>query len=35
MLARQDIDIVIISTPWALHTLMSVDTMESGKHAFV
>jgi predicted dehydrogenase len=35
MLARQDIDIVIISTPWSLHTPMSVETMESGKHAFV
>ena len=35
MLARQDIDIVIISTPWLLHTPMCVETMESGKHAFV
>jgi predicted dehydrogenase len=35
MLNRQDIDIVIISTPWALHTPMCVATMESGKHAFV
>jgi len=35
MLARQDIDIVIISTPWQWHTPMSVETMESGKHAFV
>ncbi|MCO4798619.1 MAG: Gfo/Idh/MocA family oxidoreductase [Colwelliaceae bacterium] len=35
MLNRQDIDIVIISTPWRWHTPMSVDTMESGKHAFV
>lgn len=35
MLDRQDIDIVIISTPWKWHTPMSVDTMESGKHAFV
>ncbi|MFC3034600.1 Gfo/Idh/MocA family protein [Pseudoalteromonas fenneropenaei] len=35
MLERQDIDIVIISTPWQWHTVMSVDTMESGKHAFV
>ena len=35
MLARPDIDIVIIATPWALHTPMSVETMESGKHAFV
>jgi|TARA_B110000902_G_scaffold104904_1_gene123955 predicted dehydrogenase len=35
MLARQDIDIVIISTPWKWHTPMSVETMESGKHAFV
>ena len=35
MLARPDIDIVIISTPWKWHTPMSVETMESGKHAFV
>ena len=35
MLERNDIDIVIISTPWACHTPMCVDTMESGKHAFV
>jgi predicted dehydrogenase len=35
MLARQDIDIVIISTPWKWHTPMSLETMESGKHAFV
>jgi hypothetical protein len=35
MLNRQDIDIVIISTPWAWHTPMCVETMESGKHAFV
>jgi len=35
MLARPDIDIVIISTPWKWHTPMSVEAMESGKHAFV
>jgi predicted dehydrogenase len=35
MLARKDIDIVIISTPWEWHTPMCVETMESGKHAFV
>lgn len=35
MLEQQDIDIVIISTPWMWHTPMCVDTMESGKHAFV
>lgn len=35
MLERQDIDIVIISTPWKWHTPMAVATMESGKHAFV
>jgi len=35
MLARKDIDIVIIATPWKWHTPMSVETMESGKHAFV
>lgn len=35
MLARDDIDIVIISTPWAWHAPMAIDTMNSGKHAFV
>ncbi|MCF6441434.1 Gfo/Idh/MocA family oxidoreductase [Pseudoalteromonas luteoviolacea] len=35
MLAREDIDIVIISTPWKWHAPMAIDTMESGKHAFV
>ncbi|KID54902.1 alpha-N-acetylgalactosaminidase [Pseudoalteromonas luteoviolacea] len=35
MLARDDIDIVIISTPWKWHAPMAIDTMESGKHAFV
>ncbi len=35
LLARDDIDIVIISTPWIWHTPMAVDTMLSGKHAAV
>ncbi len=35
LLARKDIDIVIIATPWKWHTPMSIETMESGKHAFV
>lgn len=35
MLNRNDIDIVIISTPWRWHTPMAVDSMNSGKHAFV
>jgi hypothetical protein len=35
MLARNDIDIVIIATPWEWHTPMAVATMKSGKHAFV
>lgn len=35
MLDRDDIDIVIISTPWAWHAPMAIDTMNSGKHAFV
>ena len=35
MLERDDIDIVIISTPWRWHTPMAVDCMQSGKHAFV
>ncbi|OHU89026.1 MULTISPECIES: Gfo/Idh/MocA family oxidoreductase [Pseudoalteromonas] len=35
LLARDDIDIVIISTPWKWHAPMAIDTMNSGKHAFV
>ena len=35
LLNRKDIDIVIISTPWEWHAPMAIDTMESGKHAFV
>ncbi|MFC0117616.1 Gfo/Idh/MocA family protein [Pseudoalteromonas xiamenensis] len=35
MLNRDDIDIVIISTPWRWHAPMAIDTMNSGKHAFV
>ncbi|MBL4911681.1 Gfo/Idh/MocA family oxidoreductase [Shewanella schlegeliana] len=35
LLERDDIDIVIISTPWEWHAPMAIHTMESGKHAFV
>ena len=35
MLERDDIDAVVISTPWRWHEPMSVDAMESGKHALV
>ncbi|KZN69097.1 Gfo/Idh/MocA family protein [Pseudoalteromonas luteoviolacea] len=35
MLNRENIDIVIISTPWKWHAPMAIDTMTSGKHAFV
>lgn len=31
---RDDVDIVIIATPWGLHVPMSVAAMEAGKHAF-
>ena len=34
MLEREDIDIVIIATPWEWHTRMCVDAMTAGKHAF-
>ncbi len=34
MLQRDDIDIVIISTPWEEHVRMCVDAMNNGKHAF-
>ena len=29
---RDDIDLVLIATPWELHTSMSVYAMENGKH---
>jgi len=35
MLQRDDIDAVIIATPWEEHVRMCVDAMNAGKHAFV
>lgn len=35
LLARDDIDAVIISTPWEEHARMAIDAMKAGKHAFV
>lgn len=35
MVARDDIDVVYISTPWAWHVPMAIGAMEHGKHAFV
>ena len=35
MLEQENIDIVLISTPWRWHAVQAVDTMLSGKHAFV
>lgn len=35
MLERNDIDAVFIATPWEWHAPMAVDTMKSGKHAFL
>ncbi len=35
MLDRDDIDIVLIATPWEWHTRMAVDAMNRGKHAFI
>lgn len=35
MLDRDDIDIVIIATPWEWHVPMAVDAMNRGKHAFI
>ena len=35
MLDRNDVDIVVIATPWRWHATMSIEAMESGKHAFV
>lgn len=35
MVARDDLDVVYIATPWAWHVPMALRTMEHGKHAFV
>jgi hypothetical protein len=35
LVAREDIDVVYVSTPWAWHVPMAVAAMEHGKHAFV
>lgn len=35
MLDRDDIDIVLIATPWEWHVPMAVDAMKRGKHAFI
>lgn len=35
MLERDDIDAVVISTPWDTHAKMAVDAMRAGKHAFI
>ncbi len=35
MVARDDIDVVYISTPWEWHVPMAVKAMECGKHAFI
>jgi predicted dehydrogenase len=35
LLARPDIDAVIIATPWADHAPMALAAMNAGKHAFV
>lgn len=35
MLDRDDLDAVVISTPWEEHARMAVDAMNRGKHAFI
>ncbi|MFZ9940737.1 MAG: Gfo/Idh/MocA family protein [Luteolibacter sp.] len=35
MLARPDIDAVVIATPWGDHAPMAIAAMNAGKHAFV
>ena len=35
LLNRQDVDIVVIATPWKWHHPMAKDAMLAGKHAFV
>jgi predicted dehydrogenase len=34
MLKREDLDMVIIATPWEWHARMCIDAMKAGKHAF-
>ena len=34
MLDRDDLDAVVIATPWEWHARMAVDAMNAGKHAF-
>lgn len=33
--ARDDIDMVVIATPWEWHVPMAIEAMKNGKHAFV
>jgi len=35
LVARDDIDVVYIATPWAWHVPMALGAMQHGKHAFV
>jgi hypothetical protein len=35
VLARDDIDLVIVATPWDTHTPLAVEAMEAGKHVAV
>jgi predicted dehydrogenase len=35
LLARQDMDAVVIATPWEEHAPMAIAAMEAGKHAFI
>jgi len=35
MVARDDLDVVFICTPWRLHVPMAVAAMRAGKHAFI
>src|SRR3954470_4782129 len=34
LVSREDLDLVVIATPWRWHTTMAVAVMEKGKHAF-
>ena len=35
MVARDDIDVVYVATPWEWHKPMAIRAMELGKHAFL
>ena len=35
LLEREDVDVVVISTPWRFHAPMAIDAMRAGKHVML